>query len=435
MDHGGNHAGVDAGLRVLILTPRGRDAALADQALGRGGLATCICANLEDLRREIDLGAGCAMIAEEALTRTLADAPGDWLGAEPSWSSLPVIILLSRNASLRNIPALRALETRPNVNFLERPVPKRTLISALRAALEARRLQYAVRDALEDLRVANRKKDEFLAILSHELRNPLAPIRSAVYVLKRLEFDSPAASGQARALISMVERQVNHLVRLVDDLLEVSRITTGKIVLARRRCDLAAILRQAQEISAPLIGAEGHALTICIPERPIFVDCDTVRLAQVFANLLNNAAKYSPRGCNIRLSLRAEGAEAIVSVRDEGIGISSEMLSKVFDLFSQSHGGAGREQGGLGIGLALAQSLVELHGGAIEAHSDGLADFLTISSSRSIPTPCAICLRLKACAPLTLPDCLRNLLRRRDQRRFAQRFDHSIRLVAKATEP
>ncbi|QGM45468.1 ATP-binding protein [Methylocystis heyeri] len=371
MNQSGDRASSETGQRILILTPWGRDASLADQTLGRSGLATCICGSLQELRREIDLGAGCALIAEEALPTALADSPEDWLGSEPSWSSLPVIILLGRGASLRNIPALRALETRPNVGFLERPVPKRTLISALRAALEARRLQYAVRDALEELRIANRRKDEFLAILSHELRNPLAPIRSAVYVLNRLEFGPPASHDRARALISMVERQVDHLVRLVDDLLEVSRITTGKITLARRRTDLKAIIRQAQEISQPLISAESHALAICLPDRPVFVDCDTVRLAQVFANLLNNAAKYSPSGGKIRLSLRAEGARAIVSVRDDGIGISPEMLPKVFDLFSQSHGGSGREQGGLGIGLALARSLVELHGGAIEAHSDG----------------------------------------------------------------
>ncbi|WP_424362923.1 ATP-binding protein [Methylocystis parvus] len=358
-------------LRVLIATPQGRDAALAAETLARSGLETRICDDLKALRREIDRGAGCVLIAEEALPTERADLEDGWLRPEPSWSSLPVVVLLGRSASLRKIPALRALEARPNVNFLVRPVPKRTLVSALRAAVEARRLQYSVRDALEELRTVNRKKDEFLAILSHELRNPLAPIRNAVYILKTLERDGAGGSDKASALVSMVERQVDHLVRLVDDLMEISRFATGKIVLQKRRENLADILRQALEISDPLIKAGGHVLTVCPSEAPLIVDGDPVRLAQVFANLLNNAAKYTPAGGDIRVSMRAEGDEAVIDVTDNGMGILPAVLPKLFELFSQSHRVADIAQGGIGIGLALSRNLVTLHGGTVEAHSDG----------------------------------------------------------------
>jgi CheY-like chemotaxis protein len=168
-----------------------------------------------------------------------------------------------------------------------------------------------------------------------------------------------------------MERQVDHLVRLVDDLLEISRITTGKIVLRKARVDLAGVIGQAIEISEPLIRSQQHQLSLDLGDKPLFVEGDPVRLAQVFANLLNNAAKYTPRAGHIHVSSKSEGGEAVVSVSDNGIGLAKEMLSSVFELFSQFHRASGREQGGLGIGLALVRSLVEMHGGKVEARSHG----------------------------------------------------------------
>jgi PAS domain S-box-containing protein len=218
------------------------------------------------------------------------------------------------------------------------------------------------------LREADRRKDEFLATLAHELRNPLAPIRNSLQIMKLLE----GLPSEVQQLSSIMERQVNHMVRLVDDLMEVSRITRGKIELRRESVDLPSALRSAIETSQPLIDAAGHRLHVSIPNLPMAVDGDAVRLAQVFANLLNNAAKYTRPGGTIWLSARVQGNRAIVAVRDNGIGITREMLPRVFDLFAQDRSSADMSQGGLGIGLTLVQSLVRMHGGTVSVNSSGL---------------------------------------------------------------
>ena len=223
------------------------------------------------------------------------------------------------------------------------------------------------RRAEETLREADRRKDEFLATLAHELRNPLAPMRNALQVMQ-LAGGDPAAVEQARAIM---ERQMRHMVRLVDDLLDVSRITRGMLELRRQRVDLAAVLRSAVEASRPLIEAARHALTITLPPEPIFVDGDPMRLAQVFANLLNNAAKYTEPGGQIGLSAERQGSDAVVSVRDNGLGIPSEMLGRVFELFAQVDRTLEKSQGGLGIGLTLVRRLIEMHGGSVAVQSEG----------------------------------------------------------------
>ncbi|WP_457797795.1 PAS domain S-box protein [Methylocystis sp. S23] len=225
--------------------------------------------------------------------------------------------------------------------------------------------------AEDALKAADRRKDEFLATLAHELRNPLAPIRNAVHVLRH---DAAATTMGERdlALLAMIDRQVEHLIRLVDDLLEVSRITRGKIELKKRRVDLAEILRHAVETAQPTIDRAQHRLHVSLPSEPLALDVDPVRLAQVFTNLLNNAAKYTEHGGDIWLMVERRESEAVVAVRDSGVGIPAEMLPRVFDLFTQVDRTLGRAQGGLGIGLALVKSLLDLHGGAVEAQSEGL---------------------------------------------------------------
>ncbi len=220
--------------------------------------------------------------------------------------------------------------------------------------------------AEEDLREADRRKDEFLATLAHELRNPLAPIRNSLHIFRMASVQEPVVER----VTAMMERQVAHMVRMVDDLLEVSRISRGKIELRRERVQLAEVLRSAVDTSLPLIEAAKHKLAVEIPEAPIVVDADPVRLAQVFANLLNNAAKYTPEGGEIRISVREEDGMAVICVKDNGEGIPKAMLSRVFNMFTQVNTGA-RAQGGLGIGLTLARTLVLLHGGTIEASSPG----------------------------------------------------------------
>ncbi|MBC7843391.1 MAG: PAS domain-containing protein [Gemmatimonadaceae bacterium] len=224
------------------------------------------------------------------------------------------------------------------------------------------------RELEQQLKDADRRKDEFLATLAHELRNPLAPIRNGLHIL-RLAADNVEAVAHTR---EMMERQLAQMVRLVDDLLDVSRITTGKFQLRMERVNLAIVVRTAVETSRPLISANGHDLRVTVPPMPVLVDADVTRLAQVFANLLNNAAKYSDRGSRILLTVEAGDADVVVSVKDAGAGIPPEMLSQVFEMFTQVDRSLERAQGGLGIGLTLVRRLVEMHGGSVEAHSDGV---------------------------------------------------------------
>jgi CheY-like chemotaxis protein len=217
------------------------------------------------------------------------------------------------------------------------------------------------------LREADRRKDEFLAILAHELRNPLAPISNAVEILN-LDGVSGEAAQAARAMIT---RQLQHLVRLIDDLLDVSRITRGKLELRRERTTLAAVLERALEVSRPHIERAGHSLSVALPPDPIELDADPVRLAQVFANLLNNASKFMAKGGGIELTAARDGADAVVvKVSDSGVGIAPEHLPTLFEPFSQVRSANGL-RGGLGLGLSLARSLTEMHGGTVKVRSDG----------------------------------------------------------------
>ena len=220
--------------------------------------------------------------------------------------------------------------------------------------------------AEEALRQADRRKNEFLAMLAHELRNPLAPIRNSLEIMKRARGDSRFIE-QARATI---DRQISQMVRLVDDLLDVSRITRGRIELRKERIELATAVQSAVETSRPLIESNSQVLTVHLPSKPIFVEADPIRLAQVFANLLNNAAKYSNRGGTIRLTVEHRNGVAAVSVKDNGIGIPASMQSGIFHLFTQVDQSLERSKGGLGIGLTLVKWLVELHGGSVEIRSE-----------------------------------------------------------------
>ena len=221
--------------------------------------------------------------------------------------------------------------------------------------------------AEEALREADRRKDEFLAILAHELRNPLAPIRNAVEILKLTGIADPIA----RAARDMIERQLGHMVRLVDDLMDVSRITRGRLALRRERIELAVVLEQAIEASRHHVQCAGHELSWGPLPEPIYLDADPVRLEQVFLNLLTNACKYTKKGGRILLTTERDGMDVVVKVADTGIGISPEHLPHVFDLFAQGGTGAEQTQGGLGIGLSLVRGLVAMHGGSVEARSDG----------------------------------------------------------------
>jgi PAS domain S-box-containing protein len=223
--------------------------------------------------------------------------------------------------------------------------------------------------AEEALREADRRKDRFLATLAHELRNPLAPVRAALHILEAAG-DDPLAAESAAEARAVLGRQIGHMVRLIDDLLDVARITTGRIVLQRRRVGLDEAVRAAVETARPLLDRMGHRLTLDLPPHAPALDADPTRLAQVFANLLNNAAKYTEPGGDVRLTAHREGGEAIVRVTDNGIGIPPDMLDRVFEMFTQVDGTAERSQSGLGIGLTVVKALVEMHGGRVAIRSD-----------------------------------------------------------------
>ena len=242
--------------------------------------------------------------------------------------------------------------------------------------------------AVEALQDADRRKDEFLATLAHELRNPLAPISSGLHIL-RTAGDNQQVASTARQIM---ERQVAQMVRLVDDLLDVARITTGKVELRCETFDLAAAVSDAVETSRPLLDAAGQSITMTLPETPIYVNADRTRLAQVFGNLLNNSSKFSDRGQPISIAIAHESGQAVVRVHDAGVGIPREALRKIFDMFGQADLHGARSRGGLGIGLSLVKRIAEMHGGSVEARSEGAghgSEFVvrlpTIDAERAAP--------------------------------------------------
>jgi signal transduction histidine kinase len=283
---------------------------------------------------------------------------------------IPIIFVTAGNADSRR--RFRGYEAGA-VDFIHKPIESDILRSKADVFFELyrQRQQIAIQrdelkahsDALEE---ADRRKDEFLATLAHELRNPLAPVRHGLDILRK----SPD-SADAAEIREMMDRQLVHLVRLIDDLLDVSRVSQGKIEFRKERIQVADVVRSALESSQPLIDSARHSLTLDVPPEPTWLDADLTRLAQVVGNLLNNAAKYTPDGGRIGLSVRTDGDDAVIAVSDNGLGIPADMQSKVFQLFTQVENHTGRARGGLGIGLALVKQLVAMHDGSVSAESAG----------------------------------------------------------------
>ena len=483
------HAGI-AGLegRVLVVAPRGANAAETIEILTAADLPALYCKDAPSLQRELDAGCGVLLATQEGVTPAVLEVLKAELAKQEWWSDLPILVL-TQATSIESDEQEQEFLRLGNVTLIQRPMRPAALVSAVRSALRARERQYGQRvrfqaqallaaivessdDAIiskrldgrivswnqgaerlfgytadeavgqpisliipaermqeeamiierlrkgeriehfetvrvtkdgrpveisltispirdagnnvvgaskvarditqrrvvdQSLRDADRRKDEFLATLAHELRNPLAPIRNSLHILRVTAISDPAVER----VRDIMERQVNHMVRLVDDLLEISRITRGKIEVRRERVEVAAVIGSAVETSKPLMDAAGQELIVSIPPEPLTLDADPVRLAQVFANLLNNASKYSDSGAQIWVTARREGRQAVISVRDAGIGIDAEMLPRVFEMFAQGHDSLPRAQGGLGIGLTLVRSLVQLHGGTVDALSAG----------------------------------------------------------------
>jgi signal transduction histidine kinase len=360
-------------LRFLIMPPTVRDGEITSELLRAAGIDSVRCSDLNRVVAKLDEGAAAVLVAEEHLFGQSKSPLAAWLSRQPPWSDLPVLILTRPGAD--SPEATEAWRTLGNVTLLERPTRVSTLLSAAQTAVRARARQYQIRGHLverlqneQDLRNADRRKDEFLATLGHELRNPLAPISNSLEILKLSGAFEDTRTVQACAVI---DRQVHHLNRLVDDLLEVSRITRGVIDVKKETLDLTLIVKAAIETSRPVLDNLRHELTTNFDPAVICVAGDPVRLTQVFANLLNNAAKYTNHGGRISVTTRRDDTEAVVSVTDNGIGIAPSQLGNVFDMFMQVDRSTRRSQGGLGIGLTLVKSLVSMHGGTVEARSEG----------------------------------------------------------------
>jgi two-component system, sensor histidine kinase len=344
--------------RVLMLAPTRRDREATAELLERAGIASIPCDGAQSAAAQLETTVGAVLLTDSAFTDPQVPLLLRALARQPAWSDVPVILL---SASGTAPPALDRLSASlRNVTWLERPTSSRTLVSSIQAALRARARQYQLRDQLDALRLseaalskADRRKDLFLATLAHELRNPLAPIRTAAQVLA----DRRLAPSQLQWAQSVIQRQVAHMALLLDDLLDIARITQGKLVLKRSRVTLTEVIDSAVEAARPV-----DTLTL---------NADALRLSQVLSNLLTNAAKYTDPAGHIRLEASVDAGLLRVSVADDGIGIAADALSRIFEMFSQVDGESNRSDGGLGIGLSLVKGLIELHGGEIEARSAG----------------------------------------------------------------
>ncbi|GGC00787.1 hybrid sensor histidine kinase/response regulator [Pseudoduganella buxea] len=344
--------------RVLVCTPYGKDASLTAQLLSQAGMACTVCDGMAAVWDALAQGAGALLTVEEVLAPDVVTALQAWLGRQSAWSDLPILVLTRMGE--RSAWAVDAYERLGNLTLIERPVRPQSLVSATRSALRARQRQYEIRQA-------DQRKDEFLAMLAHELRNPLSPI-SAAAALLGIAADDPA---KVRAASAIITRQVGQMTHLINDLLDVARVTRGLIVLEHVPLDLRDIVTEALEQAAPLVASRHHRLDVRLPSTPAPVTGDVHRLIQVVSNLLSNAAKYTPEGGAIDVALAVQGEQVVLQVADNGIGIAPGMIDHVFELFSQAERTPDRSQGGLGLGLALVQSLAESHGGGIAVSSPG----------------------------------------------------------------
>jgi signal transduction histidine kinase/CheY-like chemotaxis protein len=351
--------------RVLIVAPAGRDGRLLRDVLLRNRIAVAVCADVASLVAEAERGVGVAVLTEEALDVESMRALRDLHEGQPPWSDLPFILLVSDRPPYEAQLALAQASTFGNVTMLGRPVSLVEFQTAIRAALRSRRRQYEIRGYLTELKANSRAKDEFLAMLGHELRNPLAAVRNAVTTATIDE------TRRQRAL-AIAERQLQQLGLLIDDLLDVARVTLGHITLKKVRIALPDVLDRVLEATRPTVEERRQTLVFLPASERIYLDADPGRVEQIVSNLLTNAAKYTDPGGRIEVRVERVAGFAEVRVRDTGMGIAPEVLPRVFELFAQGERTLDRAEGGLGIGLTISRNLVQLHGGTIEARSDGL---------------------------------------------------------------
>ncbi len=351
--------------RVLILTPTGQDAELATRLLRDHDITAAPCRDAETLFRLLEDGACAVVAAEEALAPADIERLVAWIGHQPPWSDLP-LVLLTFVGDGRAEALFGALGPLANLTLLERPTSSAVLLAAVRSAVRARHRQYEMRQLLAQAAESDRRKGDFMALLGHELRNPLSVIKSAAELLQRRAQDSAP-----KRMSGLIGRQTDTISRLIDDLLETSRIAHGKITLHPEPTDLTALTAELVRNLQPRPEVGERRLQLDLPEAPLMARVDPMRYGQILGNLLTNSMKYTPPPGAIRVSMAREGNEAVVRIRDEGIGLEPEQLNTIFEPFAQVETARSRSQGGLGLGLSLVRNLVELHGGTISARSEG----------------------------------------------------------------
>jgi signal transduction histidine kinase len=365
--------------RILIAAPVGRDAELMCGQLEKAGMQCEAYRDLDELCREFEKGAGAMLFTEEALPPAAMRSLVRALEKQPAWSEVPVMILTGLPSLDVKVRSFHELARLTNVTLIDRPVRIQSLISTAQSALAARRRQYEVRDLMQKLEDRVRERDRFLAILGHELRNPLSAILLASQMI---DADTKLDGEHAR----LIERQSRHLTRIVNDLLDLSRVVSGKIVIKPQFVDLCRVARQTLETLAESARSHDVSVELRFPNEPMSVSADPVRIDQIINNVLTNAIKYTPEKGHVIVALERDDCHAIVRVEDDGVGIAPERIGTIFELFAQAENAIGRSQGGMGIGLALVRTLVELHGGTIDAKSDGIGK----GSSFTIRLPLAV---------------------------------------------
>ncbi len=364
--------------RLLIYAPTGKDGRLLAGVLERARMTCHVCKHINETFEEINKDVGALIVADEALTIEFLKRIRPFLENQPSWSDFPFLVLRQTAPDTPEMRSRYALLG--NITLLDRPVSMVTLVSAATSALRARTRQYEMREI-------DRRKDEFLAMLAHELRNPLAPISAASELLRVPTLDRKKIQQTSE----IISRQVRHMTGLIDDLLDVSRVSRGLVTLEEGVQDAWQIVASAVEQVRPLIDARQHQLTVLDLPLNASIYGDQKRLVQIIANILNNAAKYTPPEGQISLGVLVDDTNVIFSVTDNGIGMEPGVLSHVFDMFVQAERSSDRAQGGLGIGLAIVKSLVNLHGGQVAAQSNGLGKgstfTITLPRVTDAPTP------------------------------------------------
>lgn len=355
-------------LPVLVLSRSMKDIGAACGTLKEAGIPGRGCVDLDELSVLVRMDAGALLIFLEALgglnpverlTGILAD--------QPVWSSLPVIVLTRREIiDTAELELLRELEHLSFVTFLERPCGRAMFVSTIRSALEARWRQYDVRRLMNEAERNIRLREEFLAMLGHELRNPLANFQAAVDLLD----SSSGDIDKVRKVHSILQRQTAHLTRIVDDLLDVTRVMRGKLQVVKETLDLRIVAGQAVSFMEHRAGDKGVALDLSLPDEPAWIEGDDARLSQILTNLLDNALRHTGGGGKVSVAIRRKGDEIELRVKDTGSGMTPEQIGRIFELFFQD-GSSSAENGGLGIGLTVTHRLVELHGGSVETRSEG----------------------------------------------------------------